>query len=154
MYDIMLKNMVNLLVDRLCRVKLCFDGYLFLFFRWLIWIFYYFFVVVYIDYVFGCRYVCQGLFGLQIGYNFLVMVDVEFCEGLGNRYYFNGINIYMCGECGYLLYCFGNVFWCECGGIFVGFICFFIVVFEMDVGKFGIVNQIWFNVGYVNCCVV
>ncbi len=150
MHDITPKNTVNLLVDRLCRVKLRFDGHSFLLFRRLTRILYHFSVVVYTDHVSGCRYVCQGLPGPQTGYNPLATVDAEPCEGLGNRHHFNGINIHMRGERGHPPYRFGNVFWRERGGIFVSFTRFLIVAFETDAGKLGTANQTRFNVGHAN----
>lgn len=45
MDNVVMKNMINLLIDRLCGIKLCFDGYLFLFVSELIVWVYYFFVI-------------------------------------------------------------------------------------------------------------
>ncbi|AGR58716.1 hypothetical protein A464_1530 [Salmonella bongori N268-08] len=49
MHDITPENTVNLLVDRLCRAKLRFDGHSFLLFRRLTRILYHFSAVVHTD---------------------------------------------------------------------------------------------------------
>lgn len=82
------------------------------------------------------------------------MVNVEFGKVLIYWYYFQGVDVDMFWQGGDLLDCFGYIFWCQCLGIFVSFFGFSVIVFKVDVRKFGVVYQIWFDVGYVYCGVV